>query len=202
MARDSGFVSMQIELGHCTGNTFATGRPQRCPLSSCKRTSSCSNSSQPVSHLNACRQRLYQPRCSRGGCSLRSVAVTARPLDSKRSTRTQADSSDGTRTSDAELESASIGISAAGEDAANFQLQEQSATSWGIFTALLVGALAALYAVGSELHGICRISLCNSLLLPPPVMPRMACAVRGSFAACSLHGMFAARYIPPCFISC
>lgn len=159
---------MQFGLGHNTRKTFATGRSQRCPSLPFKRASSCSSSSQPVSHVNACTQRLYQQRCSHGGCSHQSVAVRACRLGPKRSTRIRAGPSDGpsTSNSDAETESAPLEIAAAGEDAANFQLQQQSASSWGIFTVLLVGALAALYAVGRAIRVICQAALCNSLITP------------------------------------
>lgn len=43
--------------------------------------------------------------------------------------------------------SAEVSLEVAGEDPADFRLEEQSTLSWGVFTALLVGALWLLYAV-------------------------------------------------------
>jgi hypothetical protein len=117
----------------------------------------CSNRNLRLANVHLCRPlRASDPRQDRTSPTSKCITCARRASQTQkksRSARAQAGSSDRSDSSDLyeqpdeKVKSASAELVVAGEDAANFQIQEQSATSWSVFSVLLIGALSALYAV-------------------------------------------------------
>ena len=100
----------------------------------------------PTSRLSRLHQRLSKQQ---NICTSR-IPIQSRLRNGHRcACQSKLDTVHGSTDSSAEeiLPAPMTSFATAGEDAADFQLQEQSLKSWSIFTVLLVGALAALYAV-------------------------------------------------------
>lgn len=148
-------VSISASVVTCRVPALSHSTPSRSEAASLSSRLS-SNRNLQLANVHLCRPlRASDPRQERTSPTSKCITCARRASQTQkksRSARAQAGSSDRSDSSDLyeqpdeKVKSASAELVVAGEDAANFQIQEQSATSWSVFSVLLIGALSALYA--------------------------------------------------------